>query len=102
VGRRKKTPIANPFYAVLVVAGVIFFVTACAYGVMAFRAVSPRTQVAETAGHPLLRFLDDYGGRLLAAEVVVLALASFAAMGTDDYWTRRGEAPPGGNHDDDG
>ena len=31
----------NPFYVLLVLLGIVFLVTACAYGVMAYRALSP-------------------------------------------------------------
>ncbi len=86
MGRRAKAAIANPFYALLVVAGIAFSITACAYGVMTLRAVSPH---AHAANHPLLKFLENHGSQLLIAEIVVLAIATFAAIGTDDYWTRR-------------
>jgi hypothetical protein len=89
VGRRRQAAIANPFYALLVVAGIAFVVTACAYGVMAFRAVSPHAPAAGADHHPLLKFLDSHGAQLLIAEIAILAVATFAAIGTDDYWTRR-------------
>jgi hypothetical protein len=79
----------NPFYAALLAAGVVFAVTACAYGVMTVNLLSP-AQVMEgapTAG--LVGFLDRHGTALLMAELGVLAALTFAAMGTDDYWTRR-------------
>jgi hypothetical protein len=92
VTARQKALFANPFYALLVVVGIVFFVTACAYGVMAFRAVSPHLPAADTGSHPLLSFLDVHGTMLLAAELAILTLATVAAIGTDDYWTRRNAA----------
>ena len=82
---RRNRPI-NPFYPLLVVVSVVFAVTACAYGVMALRAISPATAGGR---HPLLEFLDHHGMVLLMVEVAVLAAVSFLAMGTDRYWTER-------------
>ncbi|MEX2112319.1 MAG: hypothetical protein WD845_03995 [Pirellulales bacterium] len=74
----------NPFYVLLVLLGIVFLVTACAYGVMAYRAISPvAAQQAEP--HPLTEFLDEHGVKLLGGELALLALASFAAMGLDRW-----------------
>jgi hypothetical protein len=89
VGRRAKAAIANPFYALLVLVGIAFVITACAYGVMTLRAVAPHAHAADGGNHPLLKFLQTHGSQLLLGEIVVLAIATFAAMGTDDFWTRR-------------
>ena len=91
MSRSKKAPLGNPFYAVLLLLGIVFFITATAYGVMAFRAVAPHPRLDDQQNHPLLRFLDIYGMQLLLGEVALLAAATFAAIGTDNYWTRRGE-----------
>ena len=81
---------SNPFYVLLVLLGVVFFVTACAYGVMAFKAARPAAGSHE-APHALLQFLDRHGVILLIAEVGLLAVACFGAMATDRYWVRRAE-----------
>ena len=52
---RQKEPI-NPFYILLVALGVVFLITACAYGVMAYRAIAPAR--ANVQPHPLTAFLD--------------------------------------------
>ncbi len=83
----------NPFYVLLVVVGVVFLVTACAYGAMAYRAVSP-TAAQEIHEHPLTDFLDRNGMALLGWELALLAAASFAAMGLDRY--RDARRPAGG------
>jgi hypothetical protein len=74
----------NPFYAVLVVVGVTFALTASLYGVMTVRKLDARA--AEPAG--VMAFMEHQGVTLLIFELVVLALLTFAAMASDDYWTR--------------
>jgi hypothetical protein len=77
----------NPFYPVLVAAGIVFLITACAYGVMAFRDVRAAASM-ETTPNALMLLMQDHGGKLLGGELVVLALSSFAAMGVDQYRSR--------------
>jgi hypothetical protein len=114
----KKKSRTNPFYVLLVIFGVAFSLTACAYGVMAFRAVhgadvagfekrsaidgrwtgtsdpasdrpASNLPAADTpAGKSLLTFLDDHGAQLLGIELALLAVATFGAIGTDGYWNR--------------
>src|SRR5438094_10014204 len=82
-----KRPFANPFYALLLVVGVAFLLTATSYGVLAFRDV--QGQSAAASGSGLMLFLDRHGAILLAAELAVLIVSSLGAMATDGYWTRR-------------
>jgi|SRR5581483_10345819 len=78
----------NPFYALLVVLGIAFALTACAYSVMTLRAVrAPANE--EASGGALLEFLDKHGAQLMAAELALLAVASVGAIATDRYWMRR-------------
>lgn len=80
----------NPFYFLLVIAGVVFTLTACAYGVMTvrdLRATAP--PAADEPGGPLLDLLRRRGFEILMAEIGVLAVTTVGAMGTDDYWRRR-------------
>lgn len=96
----------NPFYVLLVAAGIAFALTACAYSVMTLKAVRPPEAQSPTAGGAaLLVFLDEHGAGLMAAELALLALATVAAIGTDRYWMRRAcqehrakqsSQPPGG------
>ena len=78
----------NPFYVALVPAGMVFAVTACAFGVMTVQGLDPR----HAAENGLSRLLDQHGMFILAAEVAVLAILTVAAIATDDFWTRRFEA----------
>ena len=83
----KQRPFANPFYALLLIFGLAFLLTATSYGVMAFRDVQGRS--AAESGSGLMLFLDRHGGVLMAGELAILIAASFAAMATDRYWTKR-------------
>ena len=96
----------NPFYVLLVIVGTAFCLTACAYGLMAMRALRPERShdahaVAGSSGaadansaarpgpHQLLAYMVRNGEKLLLIELAVLTVATFAAMGTDSYWIRR-------------
>lgn len=80
----------NPFYALVVLVGVAFTVTACAYGVMTVRDLRATEPVAEDApGEPLMQWLRDNGFRALMIELGILTVTTIGAMATDDYWRRR-------------
>lgn len=90
---RRHIKSANPFYSLLVVTGLLFAITAVCYGVMAFRE-SKQIAVAEGAvaadnDHPLLRWMRRHGEVALLGELAFLAIFTFAAIGTDEYWQRR-------------
>jgi hypothetical protein len=76
---------ANPFYALLMVVGVAFALTACAYGVMTVRGLDPHR--ADEGG--LVGLMDQHGLTILVVELVLLGLLTVLAIGTDEYWTRR-------------
>jgi hypothetical protein len=105
----KQKAIQNPFFILLLVAGTVFAVTACAYGVMAVQAL--RTAAADSStsdqdyvsdssdvnlnSHPLVQWLGEHGATLMLIELAVLAVLTFAAIGTDHWWEKggnRGEA----------
>lgn len=79
---------ANPFYVLLVAVGVLFVITACAYGLMTLRGIEPAESVPGEP-HQLMELMDRHGFTLLMVELGVLALATFAAIGTDHWWTAR-------------
>ena len=81
----------NPFYAVLVVVGVAFAVTASAYGVMTFVSLRAAEAGQNPAALPssLVKFMNDHGERLLGGELLLLAVATVGAISTDRYWQRR-------------
>jgi hypothetical protein len=90
---KAKEPV-NPFYLLLVVLGIVFLITACAYTVTAYRAISPAAG-RDVGSHELTAFLDHYGLRMLTGELVLLAAATFGAMWLDRFRARqnRGESP---------
>ena len=98
--------IVNPFYALLMVAGTLFTVTAIAFGMMALRethgspdwmgAKASSSNVAvglvvpvDSQEHPFDRMMKRYGMTWMLAELAVLAIGTFAAIGTDSYWESR-------------
>lgn len=80
---------ANPFYAVLIVAGLVFVVTAAAYGVMAVRESRAALSGEPVAEHALMQWMHDNGNTALLTELAILGAATIAAITTDDYWQRR-------------
>ena len=85
--------LANPFYVLLMIAGVVFGITACCYVVMMVQQGDPE-QLALAGGEAggLIGLMDRHGLTILMAELAILALFTFAAIGTDDYWTKKAEA----------
>ncbi|MCE9543927.1 MAG: hypothetical protein K8T25_00140 [Planctomycetia bacterium] len=81
----------NPFYALLVIAGVVFAITACAYGVMAFRQARPDSQALATSDTSLMGILDRHGIWILGGEVLLVGVLTIGAIGTDSYWQSKVE-----------
>jgi hypothetical protein len=94
---RRNQKFANPFYGLLLVAGIAFALTATAYVVLAFRdarglaAANIERQPGE-APHPLMVWMKQHGEAALMTELGLLAAFTFAAIATDDYWQRRAAA----------
>lgn len=91
---RRSNKSSNPFYALLVIAGLAFAITATAYGVMAFRERETRPTEfvhadVSTVEHPLMSWMSRHGEAALMTELAILAVCTFGAIGTDDYWQRR-------------
>ena len=76
----------NPFYALLVIVGMTFTLTACAYGVMTVRGIHPElAPPTSDSGEGLMHFLDKQGFSLLMWQIGILAFLTVAAMVTDSY-----------------
>jgi hypothetical protein len=73
----------NPFYVVLIGVGVVFAITACAYGVMTVRGLDPHA--AEEEG--LVGLMDKHGLTIMMFELALLGVLTVLAIGTDHYWT---------------
>jgi hypothetical protein len=92
---RRSNKFANPFYSLLLMAGIAFALTATAYGVMAFREARPAPQGAvslryqSATEHPLMAWMSQHGEAALLTELGFLAVFVFGAIGTDGYWQRR-------------
>jgi hypothetical protein len=79
----------NPFYALLVPAGLVFVVTVFAYGYMAFQAVNAvRAEAGVHASHPLFQWLRANGDTTLLVELAVLAVLTVGAIATDRFWDK--------------
>ncbi|MEX0586291.1 MAG: hypothetical protein WD176_06590 [Pirellulales bacterium] len=83
----------NPFYALLVIVGLAFALTATAYCVMAVREVrtpaAAEGEIGAAAQHPLIKWMHDNGTTALLTELGLLAIFVVAAISTDEYWQRR-------------
>lgn len=97
----------NPFYVLLLIVGTTFAITACAYGVMTVQMLrmgqtsithteTPAVDLADLAevnsGMSLLQFLDTHGFQLMMWQLGILAVATAAAIGTDEFWSYRAAA----------
>jgi hypothetical protein len=94
---KRKQPF-NPFYAALIVFGVAFTVTACAYALMMVRATQPMpadsADSASSLGETgLMKVLDERGMEILGVEVLLLAVATVGAIGLDQYRSHRQATP---------
>lgn len=94
----KKKPF-NPFYVLLILAGVAFGLTALGYFIMAAMAtydpVGSRQAMDSEGG--LLAVMDRYGVKMMIIELAVLAVATVMAIGTDRIWVRLFESRQAAN-----
>lgn len=83
--RQRASKGANPFYVLLVLAGVAFVITCCAYGVLTVRQARNPADAPEG----WLAWLDAHAVRVLTIELVVIGLATVLAIATDEFWAHR-------------
>ncbi len=77
----------NPFYTLLIPAGLAFCITGFAYGLMAFQEVNAgRAAIEQTTGHPLFQWLQSHGTTAILIELTILAVLTFGAIATDSWW----------------
>jgi len=85
----KKKRRKNPFYPLLVLAGLVFAITACGYALMMVRGINATNTIDPIDSGGLMQFFQAHGFTALMVELAVLALATFAAMATDEMWEDR-------------
>ena len=73
----------NPFYVALLIAGIAFAVTACAYAMM---IVVKQRGDSTGPEHPLIHLMEEQGLVILLVELGLLTVFTFAAIGTDEWW----------------
>ena len=56
------------------------------------RGLHNATAAMNSPGERMMDWLDTNGFRLLLIELGVLAVFTFAAIATDEYWTKREQA----------
>lgn len=84
----------NPFYVLVVLVGIVFVVTASAYGMMSFleiRRFTPGTP--QTEDSPLWVYLRAEGGTLLIWEVLILVAGTVGALTWDSWFGQDEEGP---------
>jgi len=80
---------ANPWSLPLVLAGIVFTLTASAYAVTAIQQLDAGAATASPdAGPGLIQFLDRYGAALMFGELVLLAGLAAAAVVSERWRTR--------------
>lgn len=87
---RRSSPYRNPFFVLLVLAGVLFVVTALGY-LISPTALEQARRDGAPRGPALARYLDACGPTMLGAELVVMLGAGIGAMATDPLFARRSE-----------
>ena len=75
---------ANPFFVVLVIAGVCFGITALAYASAAGIAQQNPEMAADSleSGHGLIAMMDRHGFKMMMVELAILAVTSVLAIST--------------------
>jgi len=86
----KRKQFTNPFYVLLILAGLAFLVTACTYGVMTYRTLDA-VGVAAADEHPLMTWIDEHGMMLMLVQVLLIGVFSVVAMMTDKFWESLGK-----------
>lgn len=86
----------NPFYLLLLIAGLVFILTALAYAVVPVLEEKARDQGVVPPPSPWRDALRENGWRWLLWEVAVLVVLGLASMSLDRYWRwkKEQETPP--------
>jgi hypothetical protein len=79
----------------LVLIGVVFVLTAFVYGIMVTRdtaAFDMSARASVSREDVLIEWMRQYGNLAVGVELSLLAICTFGAIGTDEYWQRRAAA----------
>jgi hypothetical protein len=80
----------NPFYLLAMLFGIVFAITACAFGVMMLKSIRPEGLPESGApGHGLMDLLSQHGTAILTAELAGLAVFTLPAIYLDHLRGRR-------------
>jgi hypothetical protein len=79
----------NPFYALVVIVGVVFVITALAYVAALVVSESSSGGSGVALNSPVLRFVEQRGESLMLWETGALAAAAVLAMGLDRWRARK-------------
>jgi hypothetical protein len=86
----------NPFYILLLLAGIAFAITACAYGVMTVRQLS----ASRVSGYDFDRYgenepqdfnalVDKHGANAMIIELILLGVGTAGAIAYDQHLDKR-------------
>lgn len=73
----------------LVGVGLVFAFTACGFTAMIVNDINATGELELAGESEFIQFFKDHGFTALMIELVVLALATFGAMATDEMWVDR-------------
>lgn len=77
----------NPFYTLLIPAGMAFVITSFAYGFMAFVEVNgTNPEAREQTRQQLATWLNMHGTSAVLWELGVLGVLTVGAISTDHWW----------------
>lgn len=83
----------NPFYVMLLLAGIAFAITACAYGVMTVRQLNASRIAGYGVGDQsspadFNALVDQYGPKAMIIEIIVLGIGTAGAIAYDQRLDR--------------
>jgi len=91
-GRPTKNPFfTNPFFMVLLVASIVFIVSALGYLMCPYVL---EKAAAETSSRRFAAWLDARGPLIMSIEFVVMLASAITAMATDDWFSRPRSSGP--------
>ena len=78
--------VVNPFYALLVLSGCAFAITASAYGVMTARQLHPSREAVSPTDDRFNELIDKQGPKIMFLELLLLGICTVGAIAVDHYF----------------